>query len=145
MVTYSLELFEQYLSPFSGHMLEFKGVLYPTIEHAYHCQRYADPQVVAAIRNTRSAWSAWELSQLHKKEQIPDWDSQKTEVMEELFRAALDQHVDIRKALIESGNSLILHHNANDSFWGDGADGAGRNEMGKIWMKLRAELQSATS
>jgi N-glycosidase YbiA len=145
METYPLERFEQYLSPFSGHMLEFKGVLYPTIEHAYHCQRYTDQQVVDAIRNTRSAWSAWALSQQHKKEQIPDWDARKVGVMEELFRAALDQHADIRKALIESGDFLIIHHNANDSFWGDGADGAGRNEMGKIWMKLRAELQSATS
>ena len=30
--------------------------------------------------------------------------------------------------------------NDDDAFWGWGADHAGRNELGEIWMRLRGEL-----
>ena len=30
-----------------------------------------------------------------------------------------------------------------DSFWGCGADRKGQNELGKLWMKLRAELRQS--
>ena len=31
---------------------------------------------------------------------------------------------------------------ANDDFWGNGADGEGRNELGKALMRLRTKLQA---
>lgn len=138
--TYPFELFEKFLAPFSGHMLEFKGVLYTTTEHAYHCQRYTDPSVIEEIKQARSAYLAWETSQKYKSSQLVDFDSKKVEIMEELFKAKLAQHADVKEALIKSGETTIVKHQA-DKFWGDGLDGAGKNEMGKVWMKLRAELQ----
>lgn len=141
MKNYPQELFEKFLSPFSGHTLEYKGVLYTTLEHAYHCQRYTNPNIIEEIKSARSAFLAWETSQKYKSFQIPDFDNLKISVMENLFRAKLDHHKDIRQALEESKEMTIVKH-LRDAFWGDGLDGSGRNEMGKIWMKLRAELKS---
>lgn len=134
------ETFEKYFAPFSGHMLEFQGYLYPTVEHAYHAQRYEDPAIIEEVLAARSAYLAWEVSQQHKQMQILDWDDRKLEVMEELFRAKLEQHADVHEALVASGEQTIVKHQA-DRFWGDGLDGLGRNEMGKLWMKLREELR----
>jgi ribA/ribD-fused uncharacterized protein len=137
---YPFELFEKFLSPFSGHMLEYKGILYTTTEHAYHCQRYIEPEIIEEIRNTRSAFLAWQVSQKYKSQQVAVWDSMKVGVMEELFRAKLAQHADVKEALVKSEDAIIVKHQT-DPFWGDALDGSGRNEMGKIWMKLRNELQ----
>lgn len=90
-----------------------------------------------------SPQKSWEQSQQYKSKQIPDWDSKKLEVMEELCRAKLVQHDDVKNALLNSGDDVILK-DYPDSFWGLGLDG-GRNEMGKIWMRLREELKSGTT
>lgn len=138
---YPPELFEKFLSPFSGHMLEYKGVLYATTEHAYHCQRYTDPKVIKEIADARSAFLAWKTSQKYKTSQIQGFDDLKVALMEDLFREKCKQHTDVKEALVNSENFVIVKHQ-KDPFWGDGLDGSGRNEMGKIWMKIRKELQS---
>lgn len=62
--------------------------------------------------------------------------------MEELFRTKLAQHPDIAEILRESGDRELLKVNDTDYYWGTGKDGFGENKMGKLWMKLRAELLS---
>lgn len=139
------DLFVTYFSGYSAHAIEYKGTVYPTVEHAYHCQRYLDSGVIEEIRAARSPFKAWEVSQKYKGSQIADFNERKAAVMEELCRAKLAQHEDIRRALIESGDMPIVKHITTgpkpDGFWDDGADGNGRNETGKIWMKLRQELR----
>jgi ribA/ribD-fused uncharacterized protein len=137
---YPMHEYTEYLSVLSAHMVEFKGTMYATCEHAYHCQRYADSAVVEEIKNARSAYAAWEVSQKYKVKQSPDWDTQKAAVMEEICRAKLAQHPIVRDALIASGDSVIVK-DYPDSFWGIGLDGKGQNVMGQIWIKLRKELQ----
>ena len=137
---YPLDQYERFLATFSAHAVEYKGMVYPTVEHAYHCQRYADAAVMEAIRLASSPYAAWELSQKHKSTQAPGFDERKAAIMEELCRAKLAQHKDVESGLRASGTDTIVK-NYPDPFWGIGKDGVGRNEMGKIWMKLRAELQ----
>ena len=138
---YSLHDYEQYLSAFSAHAIEYKGIVYSTVEHAYHCQRYADESIQKEIRDARSAYKAWGTSQKYKDKERANWKDQKAVVMEELCRAKLSQHEDVKQALIESREDVIVK-DYPDAFWGIGMDGEGRNEMCKIWMKLRAELKS---
>ena len=135
---YHLGKYAKYLSASSAHMIEYKGVIYPTVEHAYHCQRYTDPKIIEIMKSARSPQKAWEASQQYKSKQVPDWDSKKILIMEDLCKTKLTQHEDVKNALLASGDDLILK-DYPDSFWGIGLDG-GRNEMGKIWMRLRDEL-----
>lgn len=142
--TLPLEIFVTYFSAYSAHAVEYQGVVYPTVEHAYHCQRYDDPKITHEIRSARSPFKAWEISQKYKSQQRPDFIEKKVSVMEALCRAKSEQHEDVRQALVESDDLEIVKHITTgpkpDGFWDDGEDGEGRNEGGKIWMKLRGEL-----
>ena len=141
------DIFVTYFSAYSAHMVEYRGVVYPTVEHAYHCQRYSDETIIAQIRDARSPFKAWEISQQYKSKQLPDFNEKKVAVMEELCRAKLEQHDDVRHALLESSDLEIVKHISTgpkaDGFWDDGEDGMGKNHVGAIWMKLRTEIMTA--
>ncbi len=140
----SAEIFAIYFSGYTAHAIEYRGVVYPTVEHAYHCQRYTDTAIIEEIRNARSPFKAWEVSQKYKSQQLIDFNDRKREIMKELCQAKLEQHEDVRQALLNTRDLSIIKHISTgpkpDSFWDDGVDGTGRNEIGKIWMELREEL-----
>ena len=60
--------------------------------------------------------------------------------MEEILRAKTEQHEDVRDVLKKTGKRTIIENSPVDSFWGIGYDGNGQNVVGKIWMKIRDEL-----
>lgn len=136
------ETFRSFFSAFSAHPITFRDVTYKTVEHAYHAQRYTDAKIVQDILDSATPEEAWRISQQHKAEQIADFNDQKLVIMEALFRTKLKQHPDVRNALLASGDVLIVKHEPKDSWWGDGPDGSGRNEMGKLWMRLRDESRN---
>jgi predicted NAD-dependent protein-ADP-ribosyltransferase YbiA (DUF1768 family) len=43
--------------------------------------------------------------------------------------------------LISTGNKTLVERADNDSYWGDGKDGNGRNRLGELLMQLRTELK----
>jgi ribA/ribD-fused uncharacterized protein len=55
--------------------------------------------------------------------------------------AKFEQHPELAAALLATGDSRIVEHTENDSFWGDGGDGSGRNMLGRILMEVRARLR----
>ncbi len=42
--------------------------------------------------------------------------------------------------LMKTGEATIIEHTEKDKFWADGGDGSGRNELGKVLMRLRDEF-----
>jgi ribA/ribD-fused uncharacterized protein len=144
----SPEIFAIYFSPYTAHAIEIDGIVYPTVEHAYQCSRYADEKIREEIRLGRSPVKAWELSSKHKHEQIPLFKNpeHKRAVMKDLMRARALQHEDVRAALLETRDMEIVKHITTyppgDGFWDDGEQGEGQNEMGKIWMEIREELRA---
>jgi ribA/ribD-fused uncharacterized protein len=136
---YPLDQYEKFLATFSAHAIEYKGKLYPTVEHAYHASRYVDEKIQEEIRAAKSPYIAWELSQKYKAGQMSDFDARKSAVMEEICRLKLTQHEDVKAGLLASGDDTIVK-NYPDPYWGIGPNGVGKNEMGVIWMKLRSEL-----
>ncbi len=147
--TLPLEIFYIYFSPYTAHAIEIGGLVYPTVEHAYQCARYTDTQIIEEIRNARSAVKAWEVSSKYKHEQIPEFkqESYKLEIMEKMMRLKVEQHEDVRTALVNSGDVMIVKHIVTpppgDGFWDDGEDGSGLNHIGRIWMKMRDELKTS--
>ena len=129
-----------YLSPFSAHQIEVDGVLYPTLEHAYQSLRIRPGKEREEIRLTRSPMDAWRVGQKYKEELLVE-DFDKEALMERLMRLKLEQHPDIAKVLVLSGDRGLHKVFQTDYFWGTGHDGSGQNIMGKIWMKLRDELK----
>ena len=126
------------LSPFSAHEVELDGVVYKTAEHAYHALRTQPPYATQAAQAS-SPLNAWRVAQEAKTAgAMAQYD--KDELMERIFRAKLAQHEDVRRVLRLTGDRELHKVFDADSYWGTGADGTGENRMGKLWMKLRAEL-----
>lgn len=126
---------------FAPFQVEWRGVLYPTSEHAYQAAHFieANPEIAEQIRLCRSPREASDLANKNSKYDDPEWSNKKLSYMEEIVRAKLSQHAYIQQILISSGDKYIVEMNDNDKFWGWGKDHTGKNELGKIWMKLRDE------
>lgn len=126
---------------FSAHAIEFEGILYPTAEHAYQAAECTSPEGKEAIRQARSPLQAKHLMDTrYKPHKQPEWNNKKVAIMEQILRTKLAQHPEALEALKQSGNEEIVEDSPTDYFWGAGADGTGQNMLGKLWMKLRKEL-----
>jgi ribA/ribD-fused uncharacterized protein len=111
-----------------------------TIEHAYQAQKCSEPAEYDAIHQTKKANDARLLGQKVKMRE--HWDTiHKDRVMEECVLAKFLQHKDIRDQLLATGTEELIEDSPVDWYWGCGKDGTGKNMLGKILMKVRAQLQ----
>ncbi len=140
------------LSNFSAFNVMWRGVRFQTAEHAYHFERFwgAVPQVTASIArdficNTTSAHEAFRYAQDNKGWQRRDWDAVKVDAMRDILRAKVDQHEYVRRKLLATGDRELIDDSWRDDFWGWGLNRDGQNMLGKLWMEVRAELQSPTT
>ncbi len=71
-----------------------------------------------------------------------DWNSIKIDVMETGLRAKFEQNHDLRELLLATGEEELQEGNMwGDTFWGiDLKTNVGENHLGKLLMKIRAEL-----
>lgn len=124
--------------------VEWRGKLYPTSEHAYQAAHFIDnyPELAEKIRLCRSPGEASDMANENSEFDDPDWREKRLNIMEEILRCKLRQHELVSETLRKSGNKTIVEMNDDDDFWGWGRGRNGRNELGKIWMKLREELNS---
>jgi len=60
--------------------------------------------------------------------------------MREALMAKFTQHADLHQMLLETGSAEIIEHTTNDSYWGDGGDGSGKNMLGKLLVETREKL-----
>lgn len=145
---YPLEKFYIYFSPYTAHAIEIDGLVYPTLEHAYQCQRYTDSKIIEEIRQAYSPLKAWEVSSKYKHLQIPEFrgDEYKLQMMKKLMRLKMNQHEEVRQALLNSVGLKIVKHIVayppGDGFWDDGEDGNGLNHTGRLWMEIREDLSN---
>ena len=70
-----------------------------------------------------------------------DWEKVKDSVMLDAVRAKFNQYDELKELLLSTGDAKIVEHTANDSYWGDGGDGKGKNRLGQILMLVRRELR----
>ncbi|OGH03186.1 MAG: hypothetical protein A2798_00280 [Candidatus Levybacteria bacterium RIFCSPHIGHO2_01_FULL_37_17] len=128
-------------SNFSPHKLVYKGVEYPTLEHAFQTQKFLDEPTREEVRNAQSPLMAFNIgrSRPGKRE---DWSRIKLNIMYELLREKVMQHEEVKDALMKTGDKEIVEENPNDDFWGSGKDGRGANHMGKALMRVRDELKT---
>jgi ribA/ribD-fused uncharacterized protein len=128
-------------SNFAPYPIELDGKRWPTSEHYFQAQKFEDPEHQEAIRRERSPMIAARMGRDRKKKLRRDWESAKVAVMRTAVRAKFTQHPDLRETLLATGDARIVEHTENDSYWGDGGDGSGKNRLGKILMEIREELQ----
>ncbi|MEK9184276.1 MAG: NADAR family protein [Patescibacteria group bacterium] len=134
-------------SNFASFAVFWKGRLWMTSEHAYQSEKFILKQDKEDIFRQPSAHLAKKRARELVAECLehvrPDWEEEKLCVMEQILRAKLEQHAFLQKELLASGNRELIEDSPKDGFWGRGPDGKGLNHLGRIWMKLRAELRAS--
>jgi ribA/ribD-fused uncharacterized protein len=128
-------------SNFAPYPIKLRGKVWPTSEHFFQAQKFAGTEHAEAIRSTRSPMIAARMGRDRKKPLRRDWEAVKDEVMREAVRAKSSQHSELAELLLQTGDSVLVEHTTNDSYWGDGGDGSGKNVLGQILMRVRDELR----
>ncbi|GJE95773.1 NADAR family protein [Phanerochaete sordida] len=119
------------------------GKLYPTSAHLFQAYKFFEtaPHLAEHIRTQPTAKSAVGEAARLRSEQRQDWNQKNREVMDSILDAKFSQHADLREKLLSTGDRQIVEASPTDSFWGQGADKHGRNELGKCLMRLREKFR----
>lgn len=130
------------LSNFAPYPIVLQDKRWPTSEHFFQAQKFVDEAQREAIRQARSPMIAARMGRSRKKPLRPDWESVKVSVMREAVIARFTQHDQLRELLLSTGDAKLVEHTVNDSYWGDGGDGLGKNMLGIILMEVRDLLRA---
>lgn len=130
-----------YLSNFAKFPVKIDGFIWPTTEHYFQAQKFVGTKYETEIRNADNPMIAAKLGRDRKKPLRKDWEQVKDDVMRKAVLAKFTQHPDLRQKLLETGNLILIEHTKNDSYWGDGGNGTGKNMLGKILMEVRNLLR----
>lgn len=128
-------------SNFSPHGFDLDGGHWRTAEHYFQAQKFESDEAREEIRRAKSPMDAKILGNARTFPLRADWNAVKDEVMYEAVRAKFTQHADIRETLLGTGDAELIEDAKNDAYWGGGADGTGRNQLGKTLMRVREELR----
>jgi N-glycosidase YbiA len=128
-------------SNFAPHPVRLGGKTWPTTEHYFQAQKFQDAGHQESTRKANSPMLAARMGRDRKKKLRRDWESAKVSVMTDAVRAKFTQHEELRAILLGTGDAKLVEHTENDDYWGDGGDGSGKNMLGQVLMRVRAELR----
>ena len=129
-------------SNFAPYPIEIDGAVWPTSEHYFQAQKFADAAHREAIRTATSPMDAANMGRDRSRPLRDDWERVKDDVMYRALAAKFTQHPALREQLLATGDAPLVEHTANDRYWADGGDGRGRNMLGVLLMRLRDELRA---
>ena len=142
------------------------GISYPTSEHLYQAMRFiydgappVNAEIVRAIAAQSTPYKAKLLAQLRTGGRFPwqmelgkvaaefvakgvvtnsAWADVKIDAMHTTLRLKFAACAHCRDVLLSTGDALLEENTPRDKFWAN----AGRNELGKLLVKVRDELRS---
>ena len=129
-------------SNFSRHPITLDGHEWPTTEHYFQAKKFEGTSHEDELRKASSAMEVARKGRERNRPLRSDWEQVKDDIMRKAVRAKFTQHLDLRETLLSTGDAVLVEHTVNDSYWGDGGDGSGKNMLGKILVEIREELKN---
>lgn len=130
-------------SNFAAYPIKLDGKLWPTSEHYFQAQKFPDTDYQEKIRLDKSPTIAARLGRSRQVKLRPDWESVKESIMQKAVLAKFTQHLELKEILLATEDAILIEHTENDSYWGDGGNGSGKNRLGYILMLVREQLKHA--
>lgn len=132
----------RFLSNFEPSEVEYNGISFPTVEHAYQAAKATNIEDMLKIAGCATPGQA---KRLGKKIQLrSDWENVKISIMTDLVRQKFSKP-DLAKKLLETGDAELIEGNTwGDRIWGctwNGNSWVGQNNLGKTLMQIRSELK----
>jgi ribA/ribD-fused uncharacterized protein len=127
----------RFLSNYHECKIEYEGFIYDSTEAAYQSCKTLD----LSIREQFTLMKPNESRTNGRKLQIrPDWDEVRLKVMEDVCRLKFTTNSYLKEMMLETGDRYLEETNHwGDVFFGV-CNGVGENNLGKILMKIRSEL-----
>lgn len=113
---------------------------WPTVEHYFQAQKFTDKAYQKKIRTASTPMLAATLGRDRKQKLRKDWESVKVGVMRKALMAKFTQHPELKDLLLSTNDAKLIEHTSNDSYWGDGGNGSGKNMLGQLLMEIREKL-----
>lgn len=129
----------KFLDNFADTLIEYEGVMYTSVEAAFQSAKTFDMET----RKRIARYSPMDAKRAGRKLQLrPDWENVKEDIMYELLKKKFQNDgLGYRTKLLATGDAeLIEGNNHKDSYWGV-YKGVGKNRLGYLLMKVRAELR----
>lgn len=142
---YSLNKPYGYFSNFARYPIELKGKVWPTSEHYFQGQKFPGTLDEEELRGAVTPMIAAQMGRERIRPLRHDWDAVKDNIMREALYAKFTQHSDLKEKLLETKDATLVEHTGNDSYWGDGGDGTGKNMLGILLMEIREVIQRENS
>lgn len=143
-----------WLGNMSRHAVMCDGRMWRTCEALFQAKRFNDAIVVDLIHAAASPMSAKMTAKMHRaKMVIEPQSSVDLDNMRAVLRLKIATHPQLGEQLRMTGDAIIVEDvsarpHGSGMFWGaqrlpDGTTWKGDNQLGKLWMELRAELYPA--
>lgn len=131
----------RFLSNFWPCEIEWRGLVYPSVEAAYQAGKTLDLEE----RKKFTQYTPQQAKRAGKALKLrPDWDMVKDQIMTYLVRKKFE-NPRLRKALLDTLDSELQEGNWwGDKYWGisPAQSGQGENKLGKILMAERSLIRS---
>lgn len=117
---------------------------YNSMEHYYQAMKFeiSDPYWADEIACADSAPIAKALGRSRIHLVRKDWENVKLDMMEKGLRVKFSVEP-ARSLLLSTGTRPLYEYSSTDRFWGSTRQFKGENHLGKLIMKIRAELVAA--
>jgi ribA/ribD-fused uncharacterized protein len=127
-------------SNFSLDNVEIEGIgKFPTSEAAYQAHKNLENKdYVIKQQESKTPTISKRLGKY--VEISEEFENNKDEIMEKIIKLKFTQNSEIKESLLSTGLKIIISSDINDTYWGIGKDGQGKNMLGKILMKIRNEM-----
>lgn len=135
----------EFLSNFFPQVVVFRGIKWPTSEHAYQAMKTKEPAMWTHISRLSHPSLAKKAGRTHVCRN--DWSYIKTYFMRQIVRAKFVQSDTLWSKLVDTGNQVLVEgNNWHDNEWGDCQcdkckSMVGKNLLGNILMEIRNELK----
>lgn len=128
-------------SNFSPQGVDLDGVWWPTTEHYFQAQKFAGTPYAEKIRMASSPKQAADLGRSREVPVRADWEKIKDDVMFNAVKRKFELHTELRELLLSTGDEELVENAPGDYYWGCGADGSGKNQLGITLMRVRTLLR----
>ncbi|TAE58853.1 MAG: NADAR family protein [Nostocales cyanobacterium] len=142
MTIYFYSTREKYacFSNFSSHGFVLDDLYWSTSEHYFQAQKFIGTEHLEQIRLVKTPREAAKMGRQRTRPLRKDWEKVKDEIMRKAVLCKFTTHADIQEILLSTGEEELVENSPIDFYWGCGADGSGKNMLGKILMEVRETI-----
>lgn len=131
-----------FLSNFYRCSIYDDGMVWNSSEQLYQASKTTEHDLRVLINKTHNLYDVVKIGRSRGFPLRGDWEDIKVSVMYEILLKKFTQNPNLASKLLKTGDHDIVEKSPKDYFWGIGAEGTGKNVLGKLLVLVRKELNS---